>query len=372
MVFVTFSNLWSLVYFFAFTYIGFVFSVVIYCLPTLTNKSAYSVSKNNFTFKYINSSDIFPLLITPISVLFILQLLWVSPSVSAWFGHLIFSGLQLKITYLIIFTYVGVILAFVSTSYFSSREIYDFLITIFNFFFWTVFLFMSNSIFTSIFIIEVLSTLIFLLIITSTFSTTFFYRNINFSHGHLFQQSTPQTYLQSLLFFFWVSLISSLNLFLFCLFFYPKILTLYWFLVEFIFVYLTTVSSLKDLIFIGMSWFILIFCLFLKCGIAPLYIWKPTFFKGIPLHTIFFYICFFYFFLFIFIIHLLTSYFSEVFYFYSYVTTILLLLGLATLLFIVCDSYYLKSFLAISSILNSLFVFIALSSVHNTPIVFWM
>ena len=39
--------------------------------------------------------------------------------------------------------------------------------------------------------------------------------------------------------------------------------------------------------------------------------------------------------LFIFIIHLLTSYFSEVFYFYSYVTTLFLLLGLITLLFIV-------------------------------------
>lgn len=372
MVFVTFSNLWSLVYFFAFTYIAFLFSAIIYCLPTLTNKSCYSVSKNNFSFKYTNSFDIFPVLVVPILLLFLTQLLWVSPSISAWFGHLIFSGLQLKITYLIMFTYFGVILTFSSTSYFSSREIYDFIITIFNFFFWTILLFMSNSIFTSIFIIEVLSTLIFLLIITSTFSTTFFYRNINFSHGHLFQHSTPQTYLQSLLFFFWVSLISSLNLFLFCLFFYLKVLTLDWFLIEYVFMYLTTTSSLKDLIFVGTSWFILIFCLFLKCGIAPLYIWKPTFFKGIPFHTIFFYICFFYFFLFIFIIHLLTSYFSEVFYFYSYVTTLFLLLGLITLLFIVCDSYYFKSFLAISSILNSLFVFIALSSIHNTTMVFWL
>ena len=372
MVFVTFSNLWSLVYFFSFTYVTFIFCTIIYCLPTLTNKNSYSVSKTNFNFKYINSFDIAPVLLTPVLVLFISQLLWTSPAISAWFGHLIFSGMQLKLNYVIMFTYSGVLLTFVSTSYFSSREIYDFCITIFNFFYWTVILFMSNSIFTSIFIIEVLSTLIFLLIITSTFSTTFFYRNINFSHGHLFQQSTPQTYLQSILFFFWVSLISSLNLFLFCLFFYLKVLTLDWFLIEYVFVYLTTVSSLKDIVFIGMSWFILIFCLYLKCGIAPLYIWKPTFFKGIPFHTIFFYICFFYFFLFVFIIHLLTSYFSEVFFFYSYVTTIFLMLGLVTLLFIVCDSYYLKSFLAISSILNSLFVFIALSSTHNTPIVLWM
>ena len=169
MVFVTFSNLWSLVYFFAFTYIAFLFSTIIYCLPTLTNKSAYSVSKNNFSFTYTNSFDIFPVLVAPILLLFLTQLLWVSPSISAWFGHLIFSGLQLKINYLIMFTYFGVILTFSSTSYFSSREVYDFIITIFNFFFWTIFLFMSNSIFTSIFIIEVLSTLIFLLSFTDFF-----------------------------------------------------------------------------------------------------------------------------------------------------------------------------------------------------------
>jgi hypothetical protein len=372
MIFVTFSNLWSLVYFFFFTYITFVFCTITYCLPTLTNKNSFSVAKNNSSFKFINSFDLTWVFIAPVLVLTLTQLLWSGPSISAWFGHLIFAGTQLKMTYLISFTYVGVLITLISTSYFSSREIYDFIITIFNFFYWTVLLFMSNSIFTSIFIIEVLSTLIFLLIITSTFSTTFFYRNINFAHGHLFQQSTPQTYLQSILFFFWVSLVSSLNLFLFCLFFYLKVLTLDWFLIEYVFVYLTTVSSLKDLIFVGMSWFILMFCLFLKCGIAPLYIWKPTFFKGIPFHTIFFYICFFYFFLFLFVIHLLTSYFAEVFYFYSYIVTTFLLLGLITLLFIVCDSYYFKSFLAVSSILNSLFVFIALSSTHNTSLVLWM
>jgi len=114
------------------------------------------------------------------------------------------------------------------------------------------------------------------------------------------------------------------------------------------------------------------FCIFLKCGIAPLYIWKPTFFKGIPFYTIFFYICFFYLFLFLFIIHLLTSYFSEIFYFYSVVTLVFVVTGLITLLFIVCESYYFKAFLAISSILNSLFVILALSTTHNVDLFLWL
>ena len=134
MIFVTFSNLWSLVYFFSLTYITFIFCIIIYCLPTLTNKNAYTLSKNNFSFKYINSFDIMPVVLAPTLLLFIVQCLWTSPAISAWFGHLIFSGMQLKTTYLIMFTYSGVVLAFISASYFSSREIYDFVITIFNFF----------------------------------------------------------------------------------------------------------------------------------------------------------------------------------------------------------------------------------------------
>jgi hypothetical protein len=231
---------------------------------------------------------------------------------------------------------------------------------------------MSNTIFTSIFVIEVLSTLIFLLVITSTFSSNFFYRNLNLSFGHIFQQSTPHTYLQSLLYFFWISLISSLNLFLFILLLYTKILTLDWFMIEHVFSFLITTSSVKEVVVIGISWFVLLTCIFLKCGVAPLYIWKPTFFKGLPIHTIYIYICFFYFFLFLFLIQLLTSYFSTVFYFYSYITTVFILIGLVTLLFIICDSYYIKAFLAISSILNSIFVLMAMSVTHTISTTLWL
>jgi len=40
--------------------------------------------------------------------------------------------------------------------------------------------------------------------------------------------------------------------------------------------------------------------------------------------------------------------------------------GVLLLMFILCEAYYLKTFLALSSILNTLFVFLALSGVHIT------
>lgn len=320
----------------------------------------------------VNALDLFYVFITPIACMVLSILLWASPSTSAWFGHVVITSFQTKLTLLILLNFVAILLVVSATMYFTSREIYDYTITMFNFLYWIILIFFSNTIFTSIFVIEVLSTLIFLLLITSTFSSAFFYRNLNLSFGHLFQQSTPYSYLQSILYFFWVSLLSSLNLFLFCLFFYFKLFTFDWYLMEHVFIYFSNTASLKELLSLGLTWFVLMLCIFLKCGIAPLYIWKPTFFKGIPFYTIFFYICFFYLFLFLFIIHLLTSYFSEIFYFYSLVSMVFITTGLVTLLFIVCESYYFKAFLAISSVLNSLFVILALSTTHNVDLFMWL
>ena len=369
MFFITFSSLWSFSFFFFMTYTILVASLVSYALPIMNSPLKYTSSKNKSEFSFINGADFLWVCLTPIACLLITVLFWVSPSTSAWFGHVVVTNFQVKMTFLVLLNFVIVMLVMSSSMYFTSREIYDYISTTLNFLYWIILLFYSNTIFTSIFIIEVLSALIFLLLITSTFSSAFFYRNLNLSFGHIFQQSTPYSYLQSVLYFFWVSLISSLNPLLFFLFFYFKIFTFDWYLMEHIFIYFTSSASLKEVFTLGMTWFVLVFCIFLKCGIAPLYIWKPTFFKGIPYYTVFFYICFFYLFLFLFIIHLMTSYFSEIFYFYSAITLVFVATGLVTLLFIICESYYLKAFLAISSILNSLFVILALSGAHEVDII---
>ena len=364
MFFLTFSNLWSFTFFFSVSYIILITSLLIYLLPVVNNQLKYSLSKNKTYFLMLNSSDIFLILVTPIVIISLINFAWISPEISAWFGHVVFASFQTKIFTLLNFSFILFLWVFSHTTYYSSKEIYDFLITTFSFFYWIFLLFCSNSIFSTIFVIEVLSTLILLLIVTSTFSSTYFYRNTNLSFGHLFQQTTPFSYIQSILYFFWVSLISSLNLFLFCLFFYIKVLTFDWYLIEHIFNFVVTSSSSKEIFTLSLSWYILIFCLFLKCGVAPLYIWKPTFFKGIPFYTVFMYVCLFYFFLFLFIIHMLTSYFSEVYYFYSVTSVTFIFAGLFVLLSIVCETFYLKSFLAISSLLNSLFVFLAIISPH--------
>ena len=318
---------------------------------------------SNITFfSYLTGFDLIWLFLTPLFIILLINYSWTSPLISIWFGHLLFSQLQFKITYLLVFLFTLVWVAYLSSFYYSSQEVYDYTIVVYSFFFWMLLLFYSNNIFTVIFFIEILSTLITLLLITSVFSSTYFYNNLSLTNHSYFNQSTPFSFLQTLMFFFWISLVGSLNLFIFLILFYLKFLTFDWYILESVFYYIISVSDFKSIFFISLVWFNLMFCIFLKCGLVPFYFWKPIFFKGIPTHTLFFYIFFFYFSIFLFFLYFLIIYLNVVCYFNLFINIILIVFGTFFLVFILCESYYIKAFLAMSSILNTLFVFLAMSS----------
>jgi hypothetical protein len=286
-----------------------------------------------------------------------LTLSWSGPSVLGWFGHILWTTLQLNLSYFVILSFTFIWVAYLSSLYYTSNEVYDYTITSYSFFTWILFLFYANNSFTVIFFIEIISTLIMLLIITSLFSSAYFYNNLYLERHSYFNQSTPFSFLQTIMFFFWISLVSSLNLFVFLTLMYFKFYTFDWFLLEHVFYYLVSLSDIKSLFSVSLIWLNFLFCIFLKCGLVPFYFWKPIFFKGIPMHTLFFYIVFFYFFLFYFFIYFLVVYFNELFYFNVFINILLLTLGLLILVFIICESFYIKAFLAMSSILNTLFVY---------------
>jgi hypothetical protein len=199
----TLSNVWSFSFFFLLTYLTIFMSLVIYLLPIVLssyNLNTSSKLKNNFYIISAPETTLF--FFTPLFCTFLLNYCWSSSDLTIWFGHIMFTSFQSKMLYLIFFVFYVVLYFINATTYFSSNEIYDFIITQFNFLYWITILFMSNSIFTLMFVIEVISTLIFLLITTSVFSTTFFYKNINFDTKNFFQNVTPFTFLHSLFFFF--------------------------------------------------------------------------------------------------------------------------------------------------------------------------
>ena len=368
MILVTFTSLWSFALFIIPSYILFVVSLILYILP-LTNKSFLYIDTGlKSHFRLINSFDLVWLAVSPLCAWGVILLSWSSPVVIAWFGHLIFGSFQYKLGYFLVLNFLLTLVVFTTTHYLTSTEIFDYLITTYHIVYWTYWLFTANSIFTVIFVIEAVNILIFLLVVTSTFSSSFFYKNLNLNFSHLFILNSPYSYLQSLLYLFWVSLISSLAIFLFILFFFISLQNFDWVITEYIFLYLLTCTSFKNVLTLGVVWLVLLFSIFLKCGVAPVYFWKPTFFQGLPLNLLLFYTTFIYFNLLLFLAHFMTLYLGELFYYYILIFWGLIVLCICTLLLVIVEAYYLKIFLAVSSILNSVFVFLVLTTTHTSSV----
>lgn len=366
----TFSSIWSLTFFFLIFYIIFIFTITLYVTSSSKDFSSVTSFNNSNNFTYVPGLHLFLLILSPIALIFLLNLSWSSISIMSWFGSLVWTSLQHKIFYLILISFSFIWSSYAISFYYSSSEIYDYTIVTYSFFIWLFLIFLSNNIITFIFLIEILSTLIMLLIITSTFSSSYFYNNLNLTRHNYFSQTLPTSYLNTIIFFFWISLVSSLTLFVFLTLFYLQFFTFDWNTTESIFYYIVSISNIKNIFTISLNWLLLIFCIFLKCGLVPFYIWKPTFFKGMPFHSLLFYTTFFYFFIFYFFIYFFLFYLNEVFYFNLFINIIVLMLGLIVLLFIICESFYVKAFIAISSIINTLFVFIALNSYSIVDFIF--
>jgi hypothetical protein len=344
------------------------FSIGLYLLPYVSTFANYTPLKNRSSYVHITAKSLFKFFISPILVLFLLNYTWVSPVIGAWFGHITFSSLQHTTTLLILFTFFVIWHTYLTSFVFNSKEIYDYTIVVYNFVLWTIFLFYANNIFTVIFIIETLSVLTTLTVVTAPFSSSYFY-SVNLNNNTLyFSPSLPTTLLNTLTFLFWISLVSSLILFVFLIFFYVQIVTFNFLAVEAIFNHLLVVSTYKQILSALVTTFLFILVMFFKCGVVPLYVWKPVFFKGMPLHVIYLYTCFFYYFLLLFFTYFLIVYLDDLTYYNSLLLVMLLLIGVLSLFVILLESFYIKAFLAMSSVLNTLVVFLAVTGVSTYTI----
>nr|QPL15915.1 NADH dehydrogenase subunit 2a [Strombidium sp.] len=369
MYFISFSYIW-IIFFFILFYLTILLSVLVYLIPIFIN--FFNTIKIKKKFYFINALSLFWIFFFYVLVLTLTLYTLQTPITSIWSNHFLITNYSIKIFYFISIFFLLMILIYTTSFYLSSKEIYDYFMVLINFNLWIIMLHFTNSLFSVMFIIEVLTTLILLLNTTSVFSTTYFNLNYKFSYYTFNHKNLPSSFIKSILFYFWTSLIASLMLFFFLLFFYQKINTFDWYLIEYIFTYFINFNSTQVIFKFSLVWYLLIFTFFLKCGLMPYFIWKPTYFKGVSYYTLFWYITYFYFFLFIFITQLFINYLSIIFYQYIYLITIFVLIGLVLLNLIMLETYYIKSFLAISSILNSTYLIFILINPQIINLLFWL
>lgn len=364
------SPAWSFFYFSTLVYNLFFFSMLLYLIPNIFTFTQANNFKSMTSFDSVDGLTLLKLFTTPLLLMLLVHVTWSGPCVTAWFGHITFSFLQSKLTPLLITFFFSYLLVLTSNVHYSSTQAYDFTAATVNFFVWLWLLPYSNNLFTFIFFLELLSTLVMLILITSTFSSLHTYNTLKYSQASYFQNSTPTSFLQTLLMFFWTTLVASLFLFVFLIFFYLQFLTFDWNITSSIFTFLLTTSSLSSLASLALSWFLILFCIFLKCGIVPFYLWKPAFFRGMTLLSLFFYIYIYYFTIFFYFVYVIFLNLNELFTFNLYIVVFLVVVGTLALTSILFESFYIKAFLALSSILNSLLIFYALCSLELTDLFF--
>ena len=117
-------------------------------------------------------------------------------------GHITLTSFSKKIVFLLLITFIIYLYSFFSASFFSSREIFDFLVVKVNSLLWLYVLFLSNSILSSFFVIEVLSALLFLMLVSSSFSSLTYYSSLDNSMHQFLGNVIPSTFLKSIIFFF--------------------------------------------------------------------------------------------------------------------------------------------------------------------------
>lgn len=204
MLFLNVSSFLSSLSFIYMIYLIMTLSILLYLIPTLAenhfNASSSFSNKNNFFL--VKGSSVFLVLLQFLVVIFLVLGYCFFYCNSIWVGHIVISTFSKKVFILFFVISILYFYAFLSYTTFSSREVYDFLIVNVNMLLWVYLLFLSNTIISSFFIIEVLSALLFLLLVTSSFSSMSFYNNLDFSANYYLGGNMPSSFLKSIIFFF--------------------------------------------------------------------------------------------------------------------------------------------------------------------------
>lgn len=352
-MFLTHSLSWGIFFLTLISYLLIVFSVATYLISLFFDlRYVKNLSRSS---KYVNISgnSSMPFLFSFLMLILIWTSLWSGPSITSCFGHLMFSSFERKMFLLVLISFSLYLVVYLSGSDFSNLQSFDYLITLYHLTYWLLFLFMSTNILTTAFIIEVLTSLVMLLLVTSFNSSTYCSQDNLRSNKISMVKIFNTTYLYTILTFFWTSLISTLILFLFIILFYSKYFTMDWSLIDSLSSYFLNCSLFFELSSISFSWSFVILSIFIKCAITPFYFWKVNFFKGMPLSLLFYYISVFYFVLFFYFLYLIITLFTDILFFNVFLFMLIVLLSTVLTPFILYETLNIKSFLALSSIMNS-------------------
>lgn len=358
--YISLSSLFTSIIFLFFFNVWLTLAITIFIISLIPNFYFNSLNKNRLTSHWflISSSSILRLFF--FSLLFTILLLNSVSNLETTFiySSFILTDFQLKYLYFNLFIFIIIISSLVSFSFLSTQNNFELIFFVINLNLWLISLIFSNNFLIFIFSVEILSTINFVLFILSIFSKSTFYNLNDVDDFKYFNNTNPSLYLQTLIYLYWVSLVGSLLLFMFLILIYKLTLTLDFYILIYIYEWFFFNLDFTILWFINFSiiWIFFLIVIFLKCAIFPFFFWKPALFKGLPLYIILIYITLYFFSLFLYFIYFLLVYLPNIFYFLIIELYLIIFIGLVFLTTSILDSYFFKTFFALSSSINTLFV----------------
>jgi len=224
-------------------------------------------------------------------------------------------------------------------------------------------IFFSNTLYTFLFVLELISLLILYKFSVSRNwfeKSNFFNKNKN-----TFDRLLPKSYLNMLFFQYWANFFSSM-LIMFSIFnliyFFGS---LEWSVLNYLNNSLNNNLYFNKQVFLVFLWIPFFIGLFLKIGFTPLHLFKIEVYKGIPFLSIFFYTTFYFLSFFLYFIIILYYNIPSFKIYWNLIFLIFLIIGLFYVIILLFDVNLLKAFFAYSTVINVLTFLIVLYLILN-------
>lgn len=223
----------------------------------------------------------------------------------------------------------------------------DFIFAVINIMLFIPLIFLSNTLFTFFFVIELVSCCIFYKFIVGKIS-------FNKKTKDNFFSIYSKTYLNVLFYQYWSSFFSSVLIVFSIYFMFIISGTTEWSIINFTIALNNQISYIDNRISILFIAVILIIGFLIKLGSAPLQLYKIEVYKGLPFLSIFFYTTFYFVVFFLFFVLLFIYYLSSLVNVYWFVLITIVLIGTFYIITLIFDINLFKAFLAYSTIINSI------------------
>jgi len=271
---------------------------------------------------------------------------------SFWFNHLKVNNFLINILLIVIF--ISFFLIFLLKFLKNSNVNYniDYFSSLFNLNIFIPLIFLSNNMYTFVFLLELNSILI---LYKFSVSRNWFKKDDFFiKNKNTFDRLLPKAYLNMLFFQYWANFFSTM-LIMFSLF---NIIYIYgsseWFLINFLnYCNYNRPYNFNDNFFIFL-WIPFFIGLFLKIGFTPLHLFKIEVYKGIPFISIFFYTTVYFLSFFLYFVLIILYNINSFKFFWSFLFFIFILTGILYTIILLFDVNLTKAFFAYSTIVNSL------------------